>query len=290
MTSRGVRISDSRSPDESIVPVERDVLTGRPSPVRRDDKHRRDDTARELVQRRPPAVTVPSPRRPGWRGPWALAGAAAVAVVAIVLIATLVTRGGETGSAAAPQIPASSGEPQSSSSEVVPTAPSAASPPVAPSSVTAPAGTPAPVSTRSVASSIARSAPTAYLATLRVTAVEGDAETYGHPLGSTSVAGFPCRAGVCSGSPDYPVTLAFRAGAARVHQVVEVIDEPSATTTDLPCFHVTATLDLTRQPDGSYTGTYRFHPRAVEYSVKTANGSEGCSAGGWTESVVAVPR
>lgn len=133
--------------------------------------------------------------------------------------------------------------------------------------------------------SATRPVPTGYLVTFRTTAVEGDAAAYGHPVGSTLRSGWSCRAGVCTGTADDGVPVSFRAGASRVHQVRTFISKPSAATTDMPCWHTTTTLDLVRQADGRYTGTFRYHPGAVTATV----GNEICSAAGWTETVTGVP-
>lgn len=103
-TSRKVAaaaVSAVRPPDGSLVPTERDVLTGRLRDLDREDKHRRDDDVEHGGQLAPATGPAPAPRPRLPRWAVVAAGAAVVVVVAGgVAVATGALGGGDATSQA----------------------------------------------------------------------------------------------------------------------------------------------------------------------------------------------
>jgi hypothetical protein len=280
-------------PHRSLVPLERDVHTGRPVDLDRSDKHRHDDAGR---------TDPPRPhQRPRWLRPRAVtAVGAGVAVAAIITTVFLVTSPGE---------PSAGGDPPSSSSLTTPTTSPSPSPSLSAStlprstagstlSATGPTTPVGPTTRLSVAAGALTSsrlvtsaspAPTIdagaiayYAATATYTRfVRPKGAQDGHPtVGDVENYQYPCDKGACTFYIGPPGST-FAAGAPSFTGRYAPV---SPDTGPIPC-DVVFTWDFVRQADGSYTGTIDFQPKQIEADFPGGH----CTSFAATQQVVLVP-
>ncbi len=255
-----VVVSAVRPRDGSLVPSERDVVTGRLTDLDRDDKNRRpDDHDVEHGVEPAPATgpaPVPRPRFPRWAV--VAAGAAVVVVVACgVAVASGALGGGDAPAAvdAAGADDAGSGDGgtgEGSGGDLPPE--------VDPAQVVG------------------------YTMTSTRTTVEAGPDVELRPedqLGSTSEITVSCTDGMCTGGG-----FTFQVGQDAVSFEFQ---EGVLTEADGPCFPVTMRSELTLGDDGSYTGTRAREPMQVFAQWSDGDGSGRCSSVRWVDEVVLVP-
>lgn len=248
-------VSAVRPPDSALVPSERDVLTGRPTDLDREDKHsRRDD--RDVEHGDAPAVgpaSVPRPRFPRW------AVVAAGAAVVVVAAGGVAVASGALGGGDAPASDAAGADPGSAGDDG---AGGDLPPELDPAQVVGYAMT----ATR-----------TAFEFGAGISADEvGDSG-----VGSTREQVWECSAGVCIGGGS-----TFRVGDG---SVATEFEEPTMFGDDVPCQPVLNRLALTLGDDGTYTGTWSREPAQIYAEYSTDGGSGSCSSVRYVDEVVLVP-
>ena len=275
MSRAEVRVVSVAPVDASVVPVERDPVTGRSTGFDRNRKHRQQDERPSHPASAPPTGRPPpglAPKRVPGKGTWFVVGAAAV-TAAIIVGAVLIVGGNNSatdqaagvpdsttvGSVSAPASPVASSAPAAatggsiSSSMQRITSSAAGIPSGTGSGATAPDGSPSARTGAGSAEPTAQTLP-AYLDPARFVGYElvqtmikhQNRYLVGQDVGDVARSFVPCAGGSCFA---VPFLVRFQIGQARIVQ--------SQAADRKPCPAGTRTFAITLDPaTGAYNGTY----------------------------------